>query len=58
MTRTLIREQIERTPKATNSAIILEAAKKLMGELLLDCEGVPTKKNYLEELVPVLDKCE
>jgi hypothetical protein len=56
-TRKLIEEQVERTPKATNSAIIMEASKELVGELLIDPEGAPVRKYDLEELVPVLEKC-
>jgi hypothetical protein len=53
----LIAEQVEKTSKATNSAIIMEASKELVGELLIDPEGAPTRKYDLEELVPVLEKC-
>jgi hypothetical protein len=35
-TRTPLREQVERTPHATNSAIVMEATKELLGELLLE----------------------
>jgi hypothetical protein len=56
-TRKLIEEQVERTPKATNSAIIMEASKEPVGELLIDPEEVPVRKYDLEELVPVLEKC-
>ena len=35
-TRKLIEEQVERTSKATNFAIIMEASKELIGELLID----------------------
>ena len=52
-----IGEQVKRTPKTTISAIIIEATKELVEELLLDLEGVPTRKFDLEELVPVLDRC-
>jgi hypothetical protein len=54
--RTLIGEQVERTPKATNSTIVMEATKELVGELLIDPKGTPAKKFDMEELVPVLDK--
>jgi seryl-tRNA synthetase len=56
-TRKLIEEQVERTPKATNSAIVIEASKDLVGELLIDPKGMPVRKYDLEELVPVLKKC-
>jgi hypothetical protein len=52
----LIEEHVERTPKATNSAIIMEASKELVGELLIDPDGVPVRKYNLEELIPVLEK--
>jgi hypothetical protein len=56
-TRKLIEEQVERTSKATTSAIIMEASKEFVGELLIEPEGVPVRKYELEELVPVLKKC-
>jgi hypothetical protein len=56
-TRKLIEEQVERTPKATNSAIVMGASKELVGELLIDPKGAPVRKYDLEELVPVLEKC-
>ena len=34
-TRSLIGEQMERTPSATNSSIVMEATKELLGEFLL-----------------------
>jgi hypothetical protein len=55
--RTLLAEQVERTPYATNSSIVMEATKELMGELLLRSEGAPAKTFTFEELVPVFDKC-
>jgi hypothetical protein len=54
---TLLGEQVERTPHATNSSLVMEATKELVGELLLKPEGAPTKTFTFEELVPVLDKC-
>jgi hypothetical protein len=56
-THKLIEEQVERTPKASNSIIIIEATKELVGELLIDLKGAPTRKYDLEELVPILGKC-
>jgi hypothetical protein len=56
-TRKLIEEQVERTPKATNSAIVMEASKELVDELLINPNGAPVRKYDLEELVPVLEKC-
>ena len=56
-TSELIQEQVKRTPRATNSAIVIEASKEFMGELLINPDGVPIQKYDLEELVPVLKKC-
>jgi hypothetical protein len=56
-TRKLIEEQVEKTPKATNSAIVMEASKELVGELLINPDGAPVQKYDLEELVPILEKC-
>jgi hypothetical protein len=55
--RTLLAEQLERTPLATNSSIVMEATKEFLGELLLRPEGALAKTFTFEELVPVLDKC-
>jgi hypothetical protein len=54
---TLLNDEVERTPTATNSAIVLEAGKEFVGELLLNPEGMPAQCLSMEELVPVLDKC-
>jgi hypothetical protein len=56
-TRKLIEEQVKRTPKATNSAIVMEASKELVGELLINPDGALVQKYDLEELVPILEKC-
>jgi hypothetical protein len=56
-THKLIEEQVERTPKATNSAIVMEASKELVGELLVNPKGALVRKYDLEELVLVLEKC-
>ena len=56
-TRQLIEEQVERTPKATNSAIVMEASKELVSDLLINPKGVVVRKFDLEELVSVLEKC-
>jgi hypothetical protein len=55
--RTFLGEQVERTLHATNSSMVMEATKELVGELLLRPEGAPTKTFTFEELVPVLEKC-
>jgi hypothetical protein len=49
-TRKFIADQVERTPKATNSAIVMEASKELVGELLIDPEGAPVRKYDLEDV--------
>jgi hypothetical protein len=56
-TRSLISEQVERNPSATNSSIVLEASKELLGEMLLRPEGAPPAEFGLHELMPVLEKC-
>jgi hypothetical protein len=56
-TRKLIEEHVERTPKATNSTIVMEASKELVDELLIDSKGAPVRKYDLEELLPILEKC-
>ena len=56
-TRSLIGEQMERTPRATNSSIVMEATKELLGEFLLRPEGDSSRVMDFTDLVPVLDKC-
>ena len=56
-TRSLLRDQVERTPMATNSSIVLEASKELIGELLLRPEGAPQKSLEFHKLIPMLDQC-
>ena len=56
-TRSLIGEQMERTPSATNSSIVMEATKELLGEFLLRPDGDSSKVMDFTDLVPVLDKC-
>ena len=53
----LIEEQIEKTPQATKSAVVLEASKVLIGSYLLQPDDAPPKKLSLEELIPVFDRC-
>ena len=53
----LIEEQVDRTPKATNSAIVMEASKELVSNLLINPIGAGVQKFDLEELVPVLEEC-
>jgi hypothetical protein len=47
---------VERTPHATNSAIVMQATKEFLEELLLAPQGVPAKTLTFEELVLVLIK--
>ena len=56
-TRDLVGEQMERTPSATNSAIIMDATKELLGDLFLCPDGELPKTLDFLELVLVLDKC-
>ena len=56
-THHLIEEEVERTPKATNSAIVIEASKELVSDLLINSEKATIQKFDLEELVSVLEKC-
>ena len=56
-TRSLIGEQMERTPSATNSSIVMEATKELLGEFLLRSDGDSSKVMDFTDLVPILDKC-
>ena len=56
-TRDLIGEQMERTPSATNFAIIMDATKELLGDLLLCPDGELPKTLDFSELMLILDKC-
>ena len=56
-THSLIGEQMERTPSATNSSIVMEATKELLGEFLLRPDGDSSRVMDFTDLVPVLDKC-
>ena len=53
----LIGDQVERTPSATRSAIVLETAKEVLGPLLLVKEGDPQKILELDELQGIFDRC-
>ena len=56
-TRSLIGEQMERMPSATNSSIVMEATKELLGEFLLRPDRDSSRVMDFTDLVPVLDKC-
>ena len=47
---------MERTPSATNSSIVMEATKELLGEFILRPEGDSSRVMDFNDLVPVLDK--
>ena len=53
----LIKDQIEKTPQATKSVVVLEASKMLVGNYLVRFEDDPPKTLTFEELVLVLDRC-
>jgi hypothetical protein len=53
----LIGDQVERTPSATRSAIMLETPKEVLGPLLLAKEGDPQKILELDELQGIFDRC-
>ena len=48
---------MERTPSATNSSIVMEATKELLGEFLLRPDEDSSRVMDFTNLVPVLDKC-
>ena len=56
-TRSLIEEQMERTPSATNFSIVMEATKELLEEFLLRPDADSSRVMDFSDLVPVLDKC-
>ena len=56
-TRSLIGEQMERTPGTTNSSIVMEATKELLREFLLRPDEDSSRVMDLTDLVPVLEKC-
>jgi hypothetical protein len=56
-TQTLLRDHVERTLHAINVAIVMEATKELVGELLLGPQSMLAKTFTFDELVSVLDKC-
>jgi len=56
-TSNLIIEQVDWTPTATNSFIVLEATKELLRPLLLAVDGEVQKTLELPELLPLFDCC-
>ena len=48
---------MERTPSATNSSIIMDATKEVLGYLLLCPDGELPNSLKFSELMSVLDKC-
>jgi hypothetical protein len=57
MTNNLIGDQVERTPSATRSTIMLEIAKEILGPLLLAKKGDQQKILELDELQGIFDRC-
>ena len=57
LTKSLIGEQVERTPSATRSAIVLETTKEVLGPLLLAKEGEERNTLDLDQLLPIFDRC-
>ena len=55
--RSLVKDQIEKTPQATKNAFVLEASKMFVGNYLLRSKDDPSKTLCFEELVLVLDQC-
>jgi hypothetical protein len=55
--RSLVGEQVEQMPIATNSIIMLEVGKELVGKLRLHPEDALEKILDLHELIPMLNKC-
>jgi hypothetical protein len=39
----VVEDQVQRTPTATNFAIVLEATKEMVGDMLVVAEGVQSK---------------
>ena len=54
---TLIRDQLDKTPKATRSSIVLEAAKALIGGMLLRDEHEAFRIFTFDKLAHILDQC-
>ena len=57
LTESLIGEQVEHTPSATRSTIVLDTAKEVLGPLLLAKECKPQKILQLDELQVIFDRC-
>lgn len=57
-TSSLISKQVERTLTATNSSIILDATKELVGLHLLAREGKEQKTLEFTDFLPSFDRCE
>lgn len=56
-TTSFLSEQIQSTPTATNSALVLEASKDLVGDMLLAPEGSQPKSLSVDDLLPLFDRC-
>jgi hypothetical protein len=53
----LIEEQVDKTPQATHSKIVLEVSKDIVGDFLLRDNVDKHQLFSLEELEPVFDRC-
>lgn len=53
----LVKELVLRTPMATNSTIILEATKEMVGDMLVAPNGVQQKTLVMVDLLPRFDCC-
>jgi hypothetical protein len=55
-TQIFLKKQVKKILRTTKFAIVLEASKELVKELLLHPTGTPEKSFSLKELMLVLDK--
>lgn len=55
----LVDEQVHRIPPttATNSTIVLEATKEIVGDMLVARDGVQQKNLEIKELFSFFDRC-
>lgn len=55
LTSSLFGDEVEHTPIATNFAIVLEATKDLVGDMLVASEGGQQRNLCVDELLPLFD---
>ena len=53
----LVEEHVHRTPFASKSAIVLDATKEMVGDMLVAAEGAESKTLELDDLLPLFDRC-